>query len=89
MSYPYRENLEVLGDTSDETVRCSRCSRVLCRIDEDWKKACMRRTFPPTHAGPLMTDLEGYYLLEKLYCPSCGALLDSDLLEESSARPIS
>lgn len=45
--------------------------------------------FPPIHAGALMTDLEGFYLLEKLYCPSCGVLLDSDLLEVSNARSTS
>ena len=86
MSYPYRENLEVLGDSSDKTIRCSRCSRILCRLGEDWKKTCTRRIFPPVHAGALMTDLEGYYLLEKLYCPSCGVLLDSNLLEVPNAR---
>jgi hypothetical protein len=28
-----------------------------------------------------MADLMGTYLLEKIYCPSCGALMDSDLIE--------
>ena len=86
MSYPYRQNLEVLDDSSDKMIRCSQCSRMLCRLGEDWKKTCTRRIFPPARAGALMTDLEGYYLLEKLYCPSCGVLLDSNFVEASSAR---
>ena len=89
MSYPYRENLEVVGDSSDKMIRCSRCSQMLCRLGEDWKKTCTRRIFPPVRAGALMTNLVGYYLLEKLYCPSCGVLLDSNLLEVSNARSTS
>jgi hypothetical protein len=45
--------------------------------------------FPPVRAGALMNDLVGHYLLEKLYCPSCGVLLDSNLLEVSNARSTS
>jgi hypothetical protein len=36
---------------------------------------------PPTKAGPLMADLEGQYLLEQLYCPSCAALFDTQVVE--------
>lgn len=89
MSYPYRENLEVLDDSSNKMIRCSRCSRMLCRLGEDWKKTCTRRMFPPVRAGALMNDLVGHYLLEKLYCPSCGVLLDSNLLEVSNPRSTS
>ena len=83
MSCPSRENLEVVSDSAGKWIQCSRCSHVFCQLGEDWKKGCKRRTFPPTKAGPLMSDLVGYYLLEKLYCPSCGALLDSDMVEET------
>ena len=83
MSYPIRENLEVVSDYAGKWIRCSRCSHVFCRLGEDWKKRCKRRTFPPTKAGLLMNNLVGTYLLEKLYCPSCGALLDSDMVEET------
>ncbi len=85
MSHPFRENLEVVSDSAGKWIRCSRCSNVLCQLGEDWKKRCKSRTFQPTKAGPLMSDLAGHYLLEKLYCPSCGALLDSDMVEEALA----
>jgi len=85
MSYPFRENLEVVSDAAGKWIRCNRCAHVLCQWGEDWKAKCQRRTFPPTKAGPLMKDLVGTYLLEKLYCPSCGALLDSDMVEETLA----
>ena len=81
MSHPFRENLEVIVDSGAEWIRCGKCSRMLCKQGDNWKKECARRTFPPTHAGPLMGQLAGHYLLEKLYCPSCGALLDSELVE--------
>ncbi|MFQ5852451.1 MAG: hypothetical protein ACE5JU_17950 [Candidatus Binatia bacterium] len=82
MNYPFRENLEVFTDTGGRWIRCIRCVHVLCQVGQDWKKACKRRIFPPTKAGPLMRDLLGHYLLEKLYCPSCGALLNSDMVEQ-------
>ena len=82
MSYPFRENLEAFTDTSGDWIRCTRCVHVLCQGGADWKKSCKRRTFPPSKAGPLMGDLVGHYLLEKLYCPSCGALLNAEMVEE-------
>jgi len=85
MSYPFRENLEVVTDSAGKWIHCSRCSHVFCRLGEDWKKKCKRRTFLPTKAGAFMDNLIGTYLLEKLYCPSCGALLDSDMVEETLA----
>jgi hypothetical protein len=39
-------------------------------------------TFAPTLAGPLMKVLEGRYVFEKLYCPSCGVLLNAEMVEE-------
>lgn len=87
MSYPYRENLEVISDAAAGWIRCSQCSRTICKLGDDWKKACRRKTFPPTHAGPLMNVLLGCYLLEKLYCPSCGALLDSEMVEDHTSVP--
>ena len=83
MNYPFRENLEVVSDSAGKWIRCARCSHAFCQMGEDWKKKCKRGTFPPTKAGPLTHDLAGHYLLEKLYCPSCGALLDSDMVEET------
>jgi len=29
-----------------------------------------------------MKELVGHFLLEQLYCPSCGVLLNTDLVEE-------
>ena len=85
MSYPFRENMEVVADSGAQWIRCGQCSRMLCKLEDSWKERCTRRTFPPTHAGPLLSQLVGHYLLEKLYCPSCGALLDSELVETNFA----
>ena len=85
MSYPFRENMEVVTDSGAEWIRCGKCSRMLCKLGESWKERCTRRIFPPTQAGPLLSQLVGHYLLEKLYCPSCDALLDSELVETDFA----
>ena len=82
MNHPLRENLEVFSDPSGEWIRCTRCSHIFCHTGEDWKKASRVRLLPPTAAGPLMKELVGHFLLEQLYCPTCGALLNTDVVEE-------
>jgi N-methylhydantoinase B/oxoprolinase/acetone carboxylase alpha subunit len=81
-SYPPQEILEVWGEGDLKVVRCRRCSGVLCRLGEDWKRTCLVSDVSPLAAGPLMKDLVGHFLLEQHYCPSCGALLDTELVEE-------
>jgi acetone carboxylase gamma subunit len=83
MNHPLRENLEIYAGGDGEWVRCSRCQHVHCRADEDWRKFCKTRLLPPTKAGQLMDSLAGQYLLRQIYCPSCGVLLDTDLVEEN------
>jgi len=82
MSSPLRENLETFADKDVSWVRCMRCEHVLCRATDDWKESCVRRLLPPTEAGPLMKDLVGLFALEQLCCPSCGVLLNSNLVED-------
>lgn len=82
MDYPLRENLEVYTDKSGTWIRCTRCLHNLCPTSDDWKKASKRRLSTPTKAGPLMKDLVGHFLLEQLFCPSCGVLLNTDLVED-------
>lgn len=81
MSQPLRENLEVHTDGSGTWIRCTKCLHVLCCASEDWRKACGVTLLPPTKAGPLLKYLLGQFLLEQLCCPSCGALLNTDLVE--------
>lgn len=86
MSYPLRENLEVYTGPEGASIRCMKCLHVLCEAAKDWRQASKRRLLPPTQAGPLMIDLVGQFLLEQLYCPSCGALLNTDLVEQQSTE---
>ena len=76
-----RENLEVYSDSNGEWVRCSKCSHNLCRYGDDWKQACLSKRSPPTEAGPLFGALEGHLQFEQLFCPSCGLLLNSEMVE--------
>ena len=82
MNHPLRENLEVYADQASELIRCTQCLRVLCRANENWRDSCARRLSPPTQAGPLLKELVGHFLLEQLYCPGCGALFNTALVEE-------
>jgi hypothetical protein len=82
MNHPLRENLEIYSDQEKEWVRCTKCRRVLCRANENWREFSARRLSPPTDAGTLLKDLMGQFLLEQLYCPGCGALFNTELVEE-------
>jgi nicotinamidase-related amidase/phage FluMu protein Com len=83
MSYLLRENLELFAGPKGAAIRCAKCGHVFCRAGEDWKKASAVRLLPPTSAGPLMSEASGKYLLQQNSCPSCGVLLDTDLIEET------
>lgn len=82
MNHPLRENLEIYRDDAGVWTRCTRCRHVLCGAGGDWKQACKRKIMLPTKAGPLMTDLVGQFVLEQMYCPACGALMNSEIVEE-------
>jgi acetone carboxylase gamma subunit len=82
MSHPFREHLEVEIVADGKWLRCLKCGHRLCAFGQDWKSAARRRRFSPTYAGPLMKIMEGRYVFEKLYCPSCGILFNADMVEE-------
>ncbi len=76
-----RENLEIVTDGDVEWVQCSRCRHRHCRAGQDWKQFCKARLLPPTAAGPLMEELTEGYRLRQICCPSCGVLLETDIVE--------
>ena len=88
MNHPLRENLEVLSEGQGIWIRCTKCFHVLCRMGEDWKRVCKSSLFPPTKAVPLIGDLAEGYLIEQLYCPSCAALLNTELVGDGDSNKI-
>jgi nicotinamidase-related amidase len=82
MTYLLRENLELFTGSDGNVIRCARCQHVFCAAGNDWKPASRLRLLPPTAAGPLMSEAKGKYVLRQNICPSCGVLLDSDLMEQ-------
>lgn len=86
MKYPLRENLEVVVDgQASRWVRCTQCGANLAQSPTAWREAARTRVSPATAAGPLMAILEREYHLEQRLCPSCGALFDTELVEERQA----
>lgn len=82
MSNPLRENLELVTGPRGAEIRCAKCQHVFCGAGEDWKAVSRVRLLPATAAGPLMSEASGRYVLQQNTCPSCGVLLDTDLIEE-------
>jgi nicotinamidase-related amidase len=82
MRHPLRENLELFTGPNGAQIRCVKCGHVFCRDGEDWKLAARVQLLAPTRAGPLMSEASGKYVLQQSTCPSCGVLLDTDLIEE-------
>jgi hypothetical protein len=83
MNFPLQENLEVDTDASGSQIRCAKCFYVYCEFGEDWRKVAVVRHSPPTRASPLMKDFADRLLLQQLFCPSCGALLDTRTVEKT------
>ena len=87
MTRPVWENLELyVGGQGCGVIRCTTCSHVFCEEGSDWRIAAERRLSPPTEAGPLMCDLIGQFMLEQLLCPSCGVLLNTDLVTHETVN---
>jgi hypothetical protein len=83
MKYPIGENLEVVeGEHGSRRVQCSQCEANLAPSPTTWRDAARIRLLPATAASPLMAILESQYHLKQLLCPSCGALLDTELVED-------
>lgn len=85
LSRPPRGVVEVWTEGDKELVRCVSCKEALCRVGEDWKEPCRVKLLPPAMCGPLMAEMAGHFLLQQLYCPSCGALLATDIVEKKKA----
>jgi len=82
MIYPMRENLEIAEVAGTSWVRCSNCRYQYCRSDQNWREFCKVRLLPPVNAGRLLSLLDGQYLLQQRYCPSCAVLVDTDFVEK-------
>ena len=85
-SYAPCEVVEVWEGGGRKQVRCARCRAKLGELGRNWRENCQVKWLRPTEAGPLMKDLVGHYLLQQFYCPSCGALLQNDLVEKNGKR---
>jgi hypothetical protein len=82
VSYPPCEVVEAPEDGGPRVVRCVKCGGELGNFGTDWTENCRVKRISPTGAGPLMKPLVGHYLLQQFYCPSCGALLQNELVEK-------
>jgi acetone carboxylase gamma subunit len=87
MTHPVWEHLEIyISGQNGGVVRCTTCSYIFCKAGNDWRLATERRLSLPTEAGPLMRDLVGEFMLEQLFCPSCGVLLNTDLVPQQTVN---
>ncbi len=78
---PLREHLEIVVQKGKPWVRCTRCSHILCPAQEEWKQACAVKRLRPVAAGALLNILPRTFAAVQRYCPSCGVLLDTSLVD--------
>jgi hypothetical protein len=81
MKYQIGDNLEVLqvGEESYR-VQCVKCGGELGSSPATWYEQAKVRMLPAGAASPLMAILDSQYRLKQLLCPSCGALLHTELV---------
>jgi acetone carboxylase gamma subunit len=85
MSRPLQANLKIRGSSGQEEIRCGGCSYLYGSAKEDWRKNANRRLLPPTDAGPYREELIGHFSLQQYSCPSCGVLLETEIVEAARA----
>jgi acetone carboxylase gamma subunit len=89
MKYPIGENLEVVDEGQGRRwVQCAQCEAHLAPSPTAWREAARIRVLPAKAASPLMAILDAQYHLEQLLCPSCGALFDTELVEEQPGERV-
>ena len=88
MSHPLRENLETIEINGSESIRCVKCQFHYCRADQVWRDFCKVRVMAPASAGSLMAILNDAHRMRQFYCPSCGALVDTDFVEKKQAGSV-
>ena len=84
MNRPLRENLEVVARAGKEDICCTRCSYTFGPVGSDWRKKANRRLLPPTDAGPYREEMVDLFKMEQRNCPSCGVLLEVQMIEAES-----
>jgi N-methylhydantoinase B len=82
--HPLRENLEIIQSAGTAWIRCARCMHLLAPKDAAWTELCNRKRLPPSSAGASMVPLEGQFVLEQLFCPSCAVLFETQVVATAS-----
>jgi len=73
------EYLQVSGSGEDAFVQCTWCGESICPSNVHWKDNVLRRKASPVKSGPLRRD-SGLYFMWEFFCPSCGTLLDCNVV---------
>jgi len=81
MNRPLRAGLQIVASPDGEQIRCAWCSYVYGPAREDWRGKAKRRLLPPTDAGRYREELLGRFSLQQYSCPSCGVLLETEMVE--------
>ncbi len=70
---------EYLQRTPAGETQCTFCGEIVAPAGADWKDHAVLHRSPVAKAGPLRADAGEFFLIEAC-CPSCGILLDTDLV---------
>lgn len=70
--------LAVAKRDSGESYICFRCGNDIASLSESWKSKALQRVSSLSRVGPEMTS-SGLFLLREFFCPSCAALLDTEV----------
>src|SRR5262249_34867813 len=79
--HPFRENIEVRTGADGEWVQCAQCGQRFGPAEADGTAMSARARREPTVVGARMAPLTGAYQVEQLFCPSCSALLNTDVVD--------
>ena len=78
MSAPFSGSLRIGGGDGGSSIACNRCGETLSAAGEPWKPAAKLRERPMDGAGGGAYASADHVVLRQFFCPSCGALLDTE-----------
>ena len=80
------EYLQVRGSGQEAFIQCTWCGEKICPSSVNWKDHVVKRKVSLTKGGPLRRE-SGLYFMWQFFCPSCGTLLDCNVVFKDDPPP--
>ena len=78
-NFPINGYLQLVKEREESYIQCTHCGNKVSSANDSWKDKVVSRKSSLSQAGPLRPTENGFFLRE-FFCPSCAALLDTEVV---------